>query len=255
MAQRYLTAEAIRAHDLQRRLTPGAQAALVAGFRERLACAGQCLDAGTGTGDTALLLAQAGLPIFGLDISRAMLRVLATRLGGRASFPLVQGDLVRLPFADASFGGARVAHVFHLIEDWRVAVAELVRVVRPGGLLLVNPGGSDHSEIGTGLRRQFETFLGERIAPAAAADLRGPSDFDACLVGHGADILPPLSVRDQQIQTIGQMIERLDHNVFAWPGGVERQRLAQAVAATRAWATAQVGSLDQAVAINRIITY
>ena len=57
-----------------------------------------------------------------------------------SALPLVQADATRLPFRDGTFGGAVVAHVLHLVSDWRAVVAELRRVVRPGGVLLVTRG-------------------------------------------------------------------------------------------------------------------
>src|SRR5690606_20916501 len=46
----------------------------------------------------------------------------------------VRGDGTRLPLADASVDAAVAVHVFHLIPGWRAVLAELARVLRPGGL-------------------------------------------------------------------------------------------------------------------------
>lgn len=86
--------------------------------------AGPRLDAGCGT---CLAQRLTGLAFVGLDASGAMLR---QGIGAR-----VQGDLYRLPFADAAFG--LVLCVTALIDfvDPAPAVAELRRVLRPGGAL------------------------------------------------------------------------------------------------------------------------
>ena len=76
----------------------------------------------------------------GLDLSEAMLRKLVEKTGGRPAFPLLRGDATRLPFRDAVFGAAIARHALHLIPRWPDALAELVRVVRPGGVLLLNIG-------------------------------------------------------------------------------------------------------------------
>ena len=99
-----------------------------------------CLEIGVGTGLIALPLHDAGVRMVGLDLSAAMLRKLAEKSGGRPAFPVLRGDATRLPFRDAVFGGAIARHVLHLIPRWQDAVAELVRVVRPGGVLLLNIG-------------------------------------------------------------------------------------------------------------------
>ncbi|MDP9363688.1 MAG: class I SAM-dependent methyltransferase, partial [Chloroflexota bacterium] len=135
-----ITEAGIAAHDRQRSLPAEAERAMIEGLRVRLAGRGRCLDAGVGTGAVALPLARAGIPLVGLDRSRAMLGALVAKGDGGPPFPLVRGDLVRLPFVDGAFGAAVAANVFHLIAAWREATAELVRVVGPGGLLLVNLG-------------------------------------------------------------------------------------------------------------------
>jgi SAM-dependent methyltransferase len=50
---------------------------------------------------------------------------------------LVRGDLRRLPFVDGTFQAALIVHILHLIEDWEGVLDELVRVIAPGGVLLL----------------------------------------------------------------------------------------------------------------------
>ena len=101
---------------------------------------GRCLEIGVGTGLVALPLAEAGVPIVGVDISGPMLAKLVEKAGGRPPFPLVVGDATRLPFADGGFGAALLRHVLHLIPAWERAVAELARVVTRPGTVLVATG-------------------------------------------------------------------------------------------------------------------
>lgn len=94
------------------------------------------LQVGVGTGAEQRALRDAVAPggeAVGLDLSRGMLSL--TRR--RAPTPLVEGDVVRLPFADASFDRALSAYLLDLLPaaDLPGAVAELLRVVRPGGRL------------------------------------------------------------------------------------------------------------------------
>ena len=127
-------------YDETRRLTPEASRATVELFGAELRGRQPCLEIGVGTGLIALPLHDAGVRMVGLDLSAAMLRKLAEKSGGRPAFPVLRGDATRLPFRDAVFGGAIARHVLHLIPRWQDAVAELVRVVRPGGVLLLNIG-------------------------------------------------------------------------------------------------------------------
>ena len=86
------------------------------------------LEIGVGTGALALPLADQGWRLTGVDISAAMLSRLVDKAGGRPPLALVRSDATALPFADGSFGGSYVRHVFHLIPQWRGVVAELCRV-------------------------------------------------------------------------------------------------------------------------------
>lgn len=95
------------------------------------------LDAGCGSGPlTAELLAR-GAEVTGLDGSPAMIELARQRLGD--GVPLHVGDLATpLPFADDAFDLVTASLVLHYLEDWSAPLAELRRVLAPGGRLLVS---------------------------------------------------------------------------------------------------------------------
>jgi len=90
------------------------------------------LDACCGTGDLALACARVGGKPTGLDFSEAMLER-ARRKG--PSIEWIRGDLLALPFADASFDAATVGFGVRNVEDIERAFVELRRVLRPGSRL------------------------------------------------------------------------------------------------------------------------
>jgi demethylmenaquinone methyltransferase/2-methoxy-6-polyprenyl-1,4-benzoquinol methylase len=93
------------------------------------------LDMCTGTGDLALALSGA---VVGADFCVPMLaraRRKAERRG--RALPLCAADALRLPFADASFDVVTVAFGVRNFAALEEGLAELVRVLRPGGVLLV----------------------------------------------------------------------------------------------------------------------
>ncbi|HEX2293582.1 MAG TPA: ubiquinone/menaquinone biosynthesis methyltransferase, partial [Gaiellaceae bacterium] len=92
------------------------------------------LDACCGTGDLALEALRAGGVVTGLDFSDAML-ARARRKSSEVEW--VQGDLLRLPFADGSFDAATVGFGVRNVEDLDAAIRELRRVLRPGGRLAI----------------------------------------------------------------------------------------------------------------------
>jgi ArsR family transcriptional regulator len=101
--------------------------------------AGRLLDIGTGTGRVVELLAPRISQGIGVDASKAMLALARARLArpglGHCSVRLA--DMYRLPFADATFDLAVMQMVLHYAEDPSGALAEVARVLRPAGRLIV----------------------------------------------------------------------------------------------------------------------
>ena len=92
------------------------------------------LDACCGTGDFAIADAHAGGRVTGLDFSERMLE----RAREKApSLEWVHGDLLALPFADASFDAATVGFGVRNVADLGAGLRELRRVLRPGGRLAI----------------------------------------------------------------------------------------------------------------------
>jgi demethylmenaquinone methyltransferase/2-methoxy-6-polyprenyl-1,4-benzoquinol methylase len=90
------------------------------------------LDACCGTGDLAIGARAEGADVVGLDFSQEML-VRARRKAPEIEF--VQGDVLALPFDDASFDSATVGFGVRNVEDLEAGIRELRRVLREGGRL------------------------------------------------------------------------------------------------------------------------
>jgi ubiquinone/menaquinone biosynthesis C-methylase UbiE len=101
---------------------------------------GPVLDVGTGTGITARALAARGVDVVSIDTSAHDQDVAAFLtddpvLSARIRFTLA--DAASLPFPDGYFGSAVTIDVLHHLEEGGPALTELVRVVRPGGALVL----------------------------------------------------------------------------------------------------------------------
>ncbi len=92
------------------------------------------LDAGCGGGLVARELAAAGATVVGMDRSGGSLRVARRAVG--TPFRPVQGRLERLPFAEEAFQVVVAADVLEHVPDLPAAMAELARVLAPGGSLV-----------------------------------------------------------------------------------------------------------------------
>ncbi len=133
------------------------------------------LDVATGTGMVAAaLVARAPCQVVGVDQSEAMLSAARNRLAGspqlagRVSF--VTGQAEQLPFADGEFDGLTFTYLLRYVDDPEATLAELARVVRPGGRIgMVEFGVPGHPV----LRRLWQVHtrvglpaLGRLVSPA-----------------------------------------------------------------------------------------
>jgi ubiquinone/menaquinone biosynthesis C-methylase UbiE len=106
-----------------------------------LAGASLCLEIGVGTGRIALPIARRGIQLIGADLAPGMLSRLVANAGGNQPFPLLTADVTALPLRPASVDAVLGCHILHLIPRWQAALDEVGRVLRPGGLLLLDFGG------------------------------------------------------------------------------------------------------------------
>jgi ubiquinone/menaquinone biosynthesis C-methylase UbiE len=113
---------------------------------------GVILDAGCGTGQISLPLAERGYDIHGIDISENMVRLAQAKLRPGWCARYAVGDVRAIPAADRCFDAAVVSKLFQHVGDWQQACRQLVRVVRPGGSIVqINERGA----FGNAVRRYF----------------------------------------------------------------------------------------------------
>ena len=94
-------------------------------------------DLGCGTGQVAASLAPFVRRVVAVDGSTAMLEAARARLGGLDNVELRRGELESLPLDDAMLDAATLMLVLHHLPEPQRVVAEVARVLRPGGHLLV----------------------------------------------------------------------------------------------------------------------
>lgn len=112
---------------------------------------GRLLDLATGTADVALeirrqLGPRARVDVAGADFAFPMLARAKEKIARRrAGIDLLQADALALPFSPGAFDGVIIAFGLRNLEDRAAGLAEMGRVLRPGGRLVVlefgNPAG------------------------------------------------------------------------------------------------------------------
>jgi len=247
-------------YDATRALPATTMAQLTGLLAAELAGRQPCLEIGVGTGRFALPLREAGIAMAGTDISGAMLRRLAANAPGGSPFPLAQADATRLPFAAGTFGSVLAVHVLHLIPDWRVAVDEAVRVLRPGGALVASfptdnraagePDGATGETAGPASDAGAAGLSRDAVAPWAGAmraaarrqgmvgkpfGAQAPSAVADYLAGRAAAReLSPVPVR--AVWTLGEAIDHLERQLFSWSWPFTPAQAKAAAGDVRAWA-------------------
>lgn len=153
---------------------------------------GPVLELGVGTGVVALGLQGLGFRMLGMDLSLAMLERARQRIGPRVA----AGDLRRLPIATGAVTQALCVWVLHVVGDVPAALAEIARILRPGGRFLVVPGVAGdpddevnrliwgmHRKLDPGGARRDDPERLEELAPAAGLRFAGavawlPFDYE-----------------------------------------------------------------------------
>ncbi len=129
-------------------------------------------DVGTGTGFVAAGIAPRVARVIAVDNSPAMLGVARENLGelGVANVELIEGDVTALPLEDESVDAAFANMVLHHAEAPAAMLAEMTRVVRPGGVVAIvdeveHPYGwmrEEHADAWLGFtREQIDGFVRE----------------------------------------------------------------------------------------------
>lgn len=159
-------------------------------------CAGQrILDVGCGPGFSVAELADLVGPtgsVVGVDTSEQMLAAAERRCSQSTNVQFHQADVISLPLPDASVDAAICVQVLEYVPDPTAALAELARVVRPGGRVVIWDVDwstvSWHSEFPDRMRQALKAFDEHVAHPALprtlTARLRSAGFTDTRIDGH-----------------------------------------------------------------------
>ncbi len=234
-------------YDATREMSPEAMAQVVEVLVEALADHQPVLEIGVGTGRVAVPLAAAGIEVVGIDLSEAMLRKLQEK---RPVVAVAQADCTRLPFEDTRFGAVVASHVFHLVAEWRAAVQEVLRVLRPDGTLLYARGGLGPAT--EELAVAFARGAGLERAPVGLNEVEG---LDAYVRSRGwvADWLP--EVVDDRLLSIEGVIEIFETGVMGWTWPATDDERRAGGDAARRWAADHHERTDEPLPLGRPVRF
>ena len=222
-------------------LLPGdVHSAVVALLRAHIAGRERCLDLGAGTGRFAVPLAESGVLVVALDVSLPMLRrLLEKRPEGLAVLP-VAADAAALPFGSGRFDAALTSLLLQLVPDWPAIVEEVLRVLAPAGVLLVDPGGP------TGLDAQLQARLAvEAGLGSLRPGLNDAADLDELMLAAGAttERLPPIAY--SRTRSIDATIDLLDTNRYPVTWMMDDRTRRDALRRVRRWAASSIGDTGE----------
>ena len=239
-------------YDRTRTLSDGALGTLIPIVAGELSSAGRVLEIGVGTGRIALPLVRNGVNLVGVDISREMLGRLRENAAGSPP-PLAIADATRLPFGDGEFGGAVAAHVFHLIPAWKDAVSEVIRVVRPGGVLIASRGGrTQAADWWKDVRREFFRAAGDPPWPPGMDRIE---ELDAEIAVRGGEVRRLPEVAEPYTASVADLLAMLEAGVWSACWSIEPDARVRAAAAAREWAVENVGRLDEARPVTEVLAW
>jgi SAM-dependent methyltransferase len=207
--------------------------------RLRSFLSGLTLDVGCGVGTVAAELGGRLLLVDVVDLRGPSVRDL----------PFVLGDACALPFATGSVDGVHLARVLHHVSDWRVALTEARRVVRPGGAIALTLGGRMFaSELAPLRDAVFDE--GQRLGIQGAHHPHGPSGYDDVdsVLGPGEVV----EVRFPQLDTPRQVAFDAASHPYAWLPGQDLSPLhAVAERVLAEWGA----DPDRPVVHQRVVSY
>ncbi len=165
------------------------------------------LDVATGTADMALLAARRvpGVRVDGIDPSPEMLRVGAAKvarsgLTGRVA--LATGSAEALPWPDGTFAGSMIAFGIRNVPDRPAGIAEMARVTRGGGRVVV----LELTEPRGGALASFARAWVRHVVPALGAALSGSAEYR--YLQRSIEAFPPPDVFAATMRDAG--LQRVD---------------------------------------------
>jgi ubiquinone/menaquinone biosynthesis C-methylase UbiE len=204
------------------------------------------LEIGVGTGRIALPLIRAQhYRYIGIDLSRTMMEALRSKAQDMP-ITLIQGDVAHLPFTAGTFDAVVAVHVFHLVSDWQLAMDEVKRVLRPGGILLHGRNHTaDQSPLETLRKHLHESAQATEPDPQPQTGFLEQKQIRPALERHFGSPRQVATPYWHVTRTPGEVIDSFADRCWSSTWALSDAALKHAVAEGRRWASERFGSLDR----------
>ncbi|GGM99025.1 methyltransferase [Thermus composti] len=210
------------------------------------------LELGVGTGRIALPLIARGYAYVALDKDPGMLEVFRQKAAGvMRKVRLLLADARALPLPDESVHAVIAVHLWHLLPDWPKALAEALRVLKPGGVLLE---GWDRveAEVEWRLQEAWRAFVeAEGVRVERGLHQRRLQEVEEALKRLGLKPKTRQVVAWKEERSLRDALEALEERLYSFTQGVPEEVHRKAMDRLYPWAEEAFGSLDRTFPVQK----
>lgn len=198
------------------------------------------LEVGAGTGRISLPLLARGANLIGCDLSA---RMLTRQREKNSTVRVAQADAARLPFGAAQFDGLLTIHVLHLMSEWRQALREFRRVLRPGATYVNSWNAHGLLDVDAQIRDAWRGLVEAHGADWRRPGIQSRDELLAEARAMGAQVEEVMGAEFGESMSAGEVLEAIASRVYSdtWdlPGDVFEPTIAE----LREWTAAHYPNL------------
>lgn len=128
------------------------------------------LDLAAGTASSSASLAGSGAQVVAADFSPGMLAEGRRRHGHLPNITFIEADATNLPFKDGEFDAVTMSYGLRNVQEPKKALAELFRVTKPGGRIVINEFSTPPGKLFRGLYRFYNAQVLPKVARLAGTN-------------------------------------------------------------------------------------